>query len=40
MKHPKVIAGVFPDRILELSYNETFFPGVISWIVVEAYFVA
>lgn len=40
MEHPKVIAGEFPDRISELSYYETFIPGVISWIVVEAYFVA
>lgn len=40
MEHAKVTAGEFPDRILELSYYETFIPGVISWIVVQAYFVA
>lgn len=40
MEHAKVTAGEFPDRILELSYDETFIPGVISWIVVQAYFVA
>lgn len=40
MGHAKVIAGEFSDRILELSYYETFIPGVITWIVVEAYFVA
>lgn len=40
MGHAKVIAGEFSDRISELSYYETFIPGVITWIVVEAYIVA
>lgn len=40
MEHAKVTAGEFPDRILELSYYETFIRGVISWIVVQAYFAA